>query len=109
MEIAIARGDGSYRKQMEKVAKTDLLVIDDRGMAELNSEQHQDLLELIEDRHGLRAALIISQLERWHDFIAGGTRADAILDVHNAYKIRMKGASMRKWYAKKDAPAMMEE
>jgi DNA replication protein DnaC len=111
MEIAIARGDGSYHKLMEKLAKTDLLVIDVWGMAELTGEQKQDLLELIEDRHGLRSTLITSQLplESWHDFIADGTLADAILDrlVHNAYKIKMKGESMRKWYAKKDDPDMM--
>jgi DNA replication protein DnaC len=111
MEIAIARGDGSYHKLMEKLAKTDLLVIDDWGIAELTGEQKQDLLELMEDRHGLRSTLITSQLplENWHDFIADGTRADAILDrlVHNAYKIKMKGESMRKWYAKKDDPDMM--
>lgn len=87
------------------------LAIDDWGIAELTGEQKQDLLELMEDRHGLRSTLITSQLplESWHDFIADGTLADAILDrlVHNAYKIKMKGESMRKWYAKKDDPDMM--
>lgn len=103
MEIAIAKGDGSYHKIMDKLAKTDLLVIDDWGLAELTGEQKRDLLELIEDRHGLRSTLITSQLplENWHEFIADGTLADAILDrlVHNAYKIKMKGESMRKWLA----------
>ncbi len=87
------------------------MVIDDWGLVELTGEQKRDLLELIEDRHGLRSTLITSQLplESWHDFIADGTLADAILDrlVHNAYKIKMKGESMRKWYAKKDDPDMM--
>ena len=83
-------------------------------MAELTGEQKQDLLELMEDRHGLRSTLITSQLplESWHDFIADGTLADAILDrlVHNAYKINMKGGeSMRKWYAKNDDLDIIEK
>lgn len=103
MEIALAKGDGSYHKLMDKLARTALLVIDDWGLAELTGEQKRDLLEIIEDRQGLQATIITSQLplENWHDFIADGTLADAILDrlVHNAYKIKMKGESMRKWYA----------
>jgi DNA replication protein DnaC len=112
MEIVIAKGDGSYHKIMEKLAKTDLLVIDDWGLAELTGEQKRDLLELIEDRHGLRSTLITSQLplENWHEFIADGTLADAILDrlVHNAYKIKMKGESMRKWLANQHDSDNME-
>jgi DNA replication protein DnaC len=103
MEIALAKGDGSYHKLMDKLARTALLVIDDWGLSELTGEQKRDLLEIIEDRQGLQATIITSQLplENWHDFIADGTLADAILDrlVHNAYKIKMKGESMRKWYA----------
>jgi DNA replication protein DnaC len=103
MEIALAKGDGSYHKLMDKLARTVLLVIDDWGLSELTGEQKRDLLEIIEDRQGLQATIITSQLplENWHDFIADGTLADAILDrlVHNAYKIKMKGESMRKWYA----------
>lgn len=103
MEIALAKGDGSYHKLMDKLARTALLVVDDWGLSELTGEQKRDLLEIIEDRQGLQATLITSQLplENWHDFIADGTLADAILDrlVHNAYKIKMKGESMRKWYA----------
>ena len=88
---------------MDKLARTALLVIDDWGLAELTGEHKRDLLEIIEDRQGLQATIITSQLplENWHYFIADGTLADAILDrlVHNAYKIKMKGESMRKWYA----------
>lgn len=103
LEIALAKGDGSYHKLMDKLARTALLVVDDWGLAELTGEQKRDLLEIIEDRQGLQSTIITSQLplENWHDFIADGTLADAILDriVHNAYKIIMKGESMRKWYA----------
>lgn len=103
MELALAKGDGSYHKLMDKLARTALLVIDDWGLAELTGEQKRDLLEIIEDRQGLHSTIITSQLplENWYDFIADGTLAEAILDrlVHNAYKIKMKGESMRKWYA----------
>lgn len=103
LDISLAKGDGSYHKLMDKLARTALLVIDDWGLAELTGEQKRDLLEIIEDRQGLQSTIITSQLplENWHDFIADGTLADAILDriVHNAYKIIMKGESMRKWYA----------
>lgn len=112
LEIAMSKGDGSYHKLMDKLARTDLLIIDDWGLTELTSEQKRDMLELIEDRQGLRSTLITSQLplENWHDFIADGTLADAILDrlVHNAYKIKMKGESMRKWYANQHDSDNME-
>jgi len=75
---------------MARLPKTDLLIINDWGLAELRSDQKRDLLELIEDRHDLRSPQITSQLplESWHDFIVDGTLAGAILDrlVHNARK-----------------------
>ena len=81
-------------------AKTDLLVLDDYGLAKLNQEQRHDLLEILEDRHGLKSILITSQLpmKHWHEQIGDPTLADAILDrlVHNAHKIHLKGGSMRK-------------
>ncbi len=68
-------------------------------LAKLTTEQRRDLLEILEDRHGLRSTLATSQLpvETWHDTIGDPTLADAILDrlVHNAYKINLKGESMR--------------
>jgi DNA replication protein DnaC len=75
-------------------------LLDDWGLAKLNAEQRRDLLELLEDRHGIRSTIVTSQLpvEQWHDSIGDPTLADAILDrlVHNAYKINLKGESMRK-------------
>lgn len=99
-ELPIAKGDGRYAKLMAALAKTDLLLLDDWGLAVLSDENRRDLLELLEDRHGRRATLVTSQLPlaHWHEALGDPTLADAILDrlVHNAYKITLKGDSMRK-------------
>jgi DNA replication protein DnaC len=99
-ELAIARGDGSYLKLLGKLAKFDLLVIDDWGIAPLSEAERRDLLEVIEDRHGLRSTLITSQypVSKWYELIGDPTLADAILDriVHAAHKITLKGDSLRK-------------
>lgn len=98
--LSLAKGDGRYIKMLTGFAKTDLLVLDDYGLAKLNQEQRHDLLEILEDRHGLKSILITSQLpmKHWHEQIGDPTLADAILDrlVHNAHKIHLKGGSMRK-------------
>ncbi|MBL4821808.1 MAG: IS21-like element helper ATPase IstB [Gammaproteobacteria bacterium] len=98
--LPLAKGDGSYTKVMTKLAKAQVLVLDDWGLTTLKAEQRRDLLEILEDRHGSRATLVTSQLpiDKWHDIIGDPTLADAILDrlVHNAYKINLKGESMRK-------------
>ena len=98
--LHLAHGDGRYHKLMSGFAKTDLLILDDWGLAKLNAEQRRDLLELLDDRHGHRSAIVTSQIpvDHWHDIIADPTLADAILDrlVHNAYRINLKGGSMRK-------------
>lgn len=99
-ELTLARGDGRYHKLMTTMAKTDLLVLDDFGAGTLNDEHRHDLLEILEDRYGLRSTIVTSQypVDHWHDVIADPTLADAILDrlVHNAYKLELKGESMRK-------------
>jgi DNA replication protein DnaC len=99
-ELVIAKGDGRYSKLLKTLAKKDLLVLDDWGLAPLADEQRRDLLEIVEDRYDRRSTLIASQLplEHWHKVIGDPTLADAILDrlIHNAYKINLKGASMRK-------------
>ncbi len=98
--LALARGDGSYAKQMSRLARTSVLVLDDWGLAPLTSEQRRDLLEILEDRHGSRSTLVTSQvpIEKWHDIIGDPTIADAILDrlVHGAYKFKLDGDSLRK-------------
>jgi DNA replication protein DnaC len=99
-ELHIAKGDGRYGRLLASFAKTDLLVLDDWGLIPLTDEQRHDLLEITEDRYNLRSTLVVSQfpVENWHDLIGDPTLADAILDrlVHNAYKITLKGDSMRK-------------
>jgi DNA replication protein DnaC len=99
-ELGIARADGRYSKLLAELAKTDLLLLDDWGLAPMNNEQRRDLLEILDDRYRSRATLITSQLplEHWHDYLADPTLADAILDriVHAAYKLTLRGESMRK-------------
>jgi DNA replication protein DnaC len=99
-ELAIAKGDGRYHKLLSEFAKTDLLLLDDLCMAPLTDEQQRDLLEILDDRFNVRSTLVTSQLpvEHWHQHLGNPTLADAILDrlVHNAYKINLKGESMRK-------------
>ena len=99
-DLFISKGDGRYGKLLKSISKTDLLVLDDWGMNKITSEQSRDLLEIIDDRHALRSTLITSQfpVDHWHELIEDPTLADAILDriIHNAYKITLKGESMRK-------------
>jgi DNA replication protein DnaC len=99
-ELPITKGDGRYPKLMMTLAKTDLLLLDDWGLAALSEENHRDLLELLEDRHERRSTLVTSQVpvDHWHEVIGNPTLADAILDrlIHNAYKLSLTGESMRK-------------
>ena len=103
-ELTIAKGDGQYSKLLTSLAKVDVLILDDWGLMKLSAENRRDLLEVLEDRHGRRSTIATSQLpiEEWHGVIGDATLADAILDrlVHNAYKINLRGESMRKQQAK---------
>jgi len=99
-ELAVARGDGRYRRLLARYARLDLLVLDDWGLSPLTGEQRHDMLEILEERHDLRSTLVTSQVpvEKWHPVIGDPTLADAILDrlVHNAYRLSLKGDSLRK-------------
>jgi DNA replication protein DnaC len=99
-ELALAKTAGQGARLLSKLAKLDVLVIDDLGIGTLKDAQRQDLLEVIDDRYGRTATIITSQLPigKWHEWIADPTLADAILDrvVHNAYKLDLKGPSRRK-------------
>jgi DNA replication protein DnaC len=99
-ELSYAHADGRYPQLMKKLARTDVLLLDDWGLAKLTAPQRRDLLEVLDDRHNRRSTLITSQLpvEHWHKIIGDPTLADAILDrlVHNSYRIELKGESMRK-------------
>ncbi len=98
--LKMRRSDNTYIKEIEKIARQDLLILDDFGLAKLDTQNRLDLLEIIEDRYGKRATIVTSQLpiSKWHDLIDDSTIADAVLDrlVHNAYKLELKGPSLRK-------------
>lgn len=99
-ELRIARGDGTYAKQLRALSKIDVLVLDDWGLAKLTADSQRDLLELLDDRHGVRSTVVTSQLpvDQWHGAMPDPTLADTILDrlIHNAYRIELSGDSMRK-------------
>lgn len=99
-ELEIARGDGRYRTLLASLQKVDLLILDDWGVTPMTDVNRRDLLELLDDRYAARSTLITSQLpvEKWHEYLADPTLADAILDrfIHNAHRIDLKGDSMRK-------------
>jgi DNA replication protein DnaC len=103
-DLHIARGDGSYGKLLTRLAKYAILVIDDWGLAKLGDKERRDVLEVLEDRHGISSTIVASQIptEKWHDTIGDPTIADAVLDrlIHNAHLITMKGESMRKLLSK---------
>ena len=99
-ELEISRGDGSYLKFLDRMAKIDLLIIDDWVMDPLTDTERRDFLEIMEGRHGFKSTVITSQypVAKWHERIGEPTTADAILDriIHNAHRITLKGESMRK-------------
>jgi DNA replication protein DnaC len=98
--IAIAQADGSLPNLLKKIARAQLIVVDDWGMAKIEDRQFQEFLEILDDRHGSGSTIITSQfpLAAWHETIPDPTVADAILDrlIHNAHRIELKGESMRK-------------
>ena len=100
LELTQAKADGTYRKLLQQLAKLDLLILDDWGLEPFEAAQRNDLMEIMDDRHGLSSTIIISQLptEEWYRAIGDNTLADAILDrlMHNAHRIKLKGESMRK-------------
>lgn len=99
-ELALARAEGSHARLLAKLAKFDVLVLDDWGLGVLKESQRHDLLEVIEDRYARVSTVVTSQLPvgKWHEWIAEPTIADAILDrlVNNAYKVELKGHSRRR-------------
>lgn len=99
-ELAVARGDGSYARLLARWAKADVLVLDDWGIAPIADLERRDLLEILDDRHGLGSTIVVSQIpvKEWHRLVGDPTIADALLDrlVHNAHEVRLKGESIRK-------------
>lgn len=100
MQIKMARLDGSFIKLFAKIAKANLLILDDFGLSHLEHNQQMDLMEIMEDRHARSSTIIASQLPvgSWYEIIGEATIADAILDrlVHTSHRIELKGESLRK-------------
>ncbi|TSE04353.1 ATP-binding protein, partial [Aquimarina algiphila] len=99
-KLKLAKADGSYLKEVDRIEKQDLLILDDFGLQELDNNKRQAFMEIIEDRHGKKSTIIASQLPiiSWHQIIGEQTIADAILDrlVHSAHRVELKGESMRR-------------
>jgi DNA replication protein DnaC len=99
-DLDIARADGTYKNKLSALNHVDLIVLDDWLIAPLHDAHRRDLLEILDDRYDTKSTMIASQLpvELWHQAIGDPTLADAILDrlVHNAYRLDMRGESMRK-------------
>ena len=99
-ELILARADGTYVRVLTKLARVDVLVIDDWGLAPVQEQERRDLLEILEDRYGTRSTIVTSQLPpaQWHEHIGDPTLADAICDrlLHNAHRLVLKGPSRRK-------------
>jgi DNA replication protein DnaC len=98
--LKMGKADGSYLKELLKMEKQELLIIDDFGMQPLDALSRTILMEIIEDRHGKRSTLFTSQVpvNKWYEVIGEQTIADAILDriIHDAHRLELKGDSMRK-------------
>ncbi len=99
-EIAVSRLDGRYAKLIAPITRCEVLILDDLLISPLTREEQRELLEIVEERYDRKATIVTSQLpvKAWHDAMQDPTLADAILDrlVHNAYKLELKGESMRR-------------
>jgi DNA replication protein DnaC len=97
--LAIAYADGSFDRLLARFAKTDVIAIDDWGLAPLTDMQKQHLLEVLDDRCGSRSTIVASQfvVDRWHDLVGSPTLADAIMEriLSNSYRVDLKGETMR--------------
>lgn len=104
-ELTLARADGTLVRLLQRIARIDLLILDDWGLAPLRDQDRRDLLEVIDDRDGTRSTLLASQIPiaKWHDYLGDPTIADAIADrlLHSAHKIVLNGPSRRKRRAAK--------
>ena len=99
-ELSLAHADGSWARVLAKLARVDVLVLDDFALGPIREQERQDLLEVLEDRQGLRSTIVTSQVpvKEWHDYLGEPTVADAILErlVHSAHRLALKGPSRRK-------------
>ena len=99
-KLKMAKADGSYLKELAKIERQELIIIDDFGLQPLDNQSRLAMLEIIEDRHRKGSVIITSQLpvSGWYDIIGEKTIADAIMDrlIHQAHRIELSGESMRK-------------
>jgi DNA replication protein DnaC len=104
-ELAVARADGSFGQFLMKLARIDVLVLDDFAMAPLKEQERRDFLEICDDRYQRRSTILTSQVpvKNWHEQIGDPTLADSIMDrlIHNAYRIELDGESIRKTRGRK--------
>jgi len=100
--LKLSRADGSYLKELTKILKMNVIILDDFGLEPLDAQSRLSLLEILEDRHCRKSSVFVSQLPvaSWHEIIGDPTIADAICDriIHNAHRIELKGESVRKVY-----------
>lgn len=111
--LKLSKADGSYPRELGKIARRELLIVDDFALEPLDAPSRIGLLDILEDRHGRASTLIASQLPvaRWHELIGEPTIADAICDriVHSAERIELKGESVRKLYAQRSKHTEAEQ
>jgi len=104
-QLRLSKADGTYNKELDRIQKQEMLILDDFGLHPFDTQSRLSLLEIMEDRHGRGSTVISSQfpVKSWHEIIGEPTIADAICDriIHSAYRIELKGESVRKKYAKK--------
>ena len=104
-QLRLKKADGTYNKELDRIQKQEMIILDDFGIHPFDTQSRLSLLEIMEDRHGRGSTVISSQfpVKSWHEIIGEPTIADAICDriIHSAYRIELKGESVRKKYAKK--------
>jgi DNA replication protein DnaC len=104
-QLRLSKADGTYNKELDRIQKQEVLVLDDFALHPFDTQSRLSLLEIMEDRHGRGSTVISSQfpVKSWHEIIGEPTIADAICDriIHSAYRIELKGESVRKKYAEK--------
>jgi len=104
--LALCRLEGSYLKELRRMGKQELVILDDFGLEAFDTAKRLSLLEILEDRHGRKSTIVVSQIpvDRWHQIIGDETIADAICDriIHTAHRIELKGESVRKIYGHRE-------
>jgi DNA replication protein DnaC len=110
--MKLCKADGSYLREVAKISRKHLIIVDDFGLEVLDAASRLILLEILEDRHGRASSLLTSQLPiaQWHPVIGDPTIADAVCDriVHTAHRIELKGESVRKLYSQKSSKKAQE-